>query len=487
MTIKAEKLEKAYAVLKTLAYRKKFWKMDDFHPYEKQKEFFKWGATCPERLLAAGNQFGKSLSASMEVAYHLTGLYPDGWEGRRWDRPTRGAVAGVSATVVRNVSQKYLCGEHDVKEAFGTGSIPKDLIIGTTRLSGSVMNAFESITVRHASGGVSTLQFLSYEQQREKFQGLTLDFIWNDEEIPEDIYVEECARLTSTSGMIFTTFTPMSGAKDVYDLFTTKGHAKRKLITMTADDTPHMTAERIADMKLMYPKYQWNTRLYGQPMQGEGAVFPIDEEAIKEPMLMAIPEHWFKITGIDFGIGHPFGYCVLLWDKDADCIHVHAAGRMQDDGVGSLPIHHAKAIKAIAAAVPVAWPQDGTAREKGSGKTLASLYKAEGLLMLPDHATHPDGSVDTEAGVMEIFERMASNRCKVASHLSQFFEEFRGYHRKDGKIVKERDDILSAFRIGVMMKRFAKQVQLGGQSPHSSRKNISYVPDGSGDTGGFGA
>jgi hypothetical protein len=35
------------------------------------------------------------------------------------------------------------------------------------------------------------------------------------------------------------------------------------------------------------------------------------------------------------------------------------------------------------------------------------------------------------------------------------------YHRKDGQIVKERDDIMSATRIAVMMKRYAKAVPLG--------------------------
>jgi hypothetical protein len=58
-------------------------------------------------------------------------------------------------------------------------------------------------------------------------------------------------------------------------------------------------------------------------------------------------------------------------------------------------------------------------------------------------------------------ERMAVGKFKVADHLSEFFDEFRMYHRKDGQIVKERDDILSAVRIAVMMKRYAKAVALG--------------------------
>jgi hypothetical protein len=71
-------------------------------------------------------------------------------------------------------------------------------------------------------------------------------------------------------------------------------------------------------------------------------------------------------------------------------------------------------MKRIGAAVPVAWPKDGADREKGSGEPLKLLYKQQGLLMLPEHATWPDGSVSTEAGILEWDEREQTGRLKVA-------------------------------------------------------------------------
>ena len=47
------------------------------------------------------------------------------------------------------------------------------------------------------------------------------------------------------------------------------------------------------------------------------------------------------------------------------------------------------------------------------------------------------------------------------NHCSEWFEEFRQYHRKDGRIVKAHDDLLDATRYGVMMLRFAKEVKDG--------------------------
>jgi hypothetical protein len=59
---------------------------------------------------------------------------------------------------------------------------------------------------------------------------------------------------------------------------------------------------------------------------------------------------------------------------------------------------------------------------------------------------------------MEMLTRMETGKLKVFSSLLDWWEEFRLYHRKDGKVVKEGDDLMSATRYGVMMLRFAEQI-----------------------------
>ncbi|MGI9074589.1 MAG: hypothetical protein ACR2JB_25470 [Bryobacteraceae bacterium] len=39
------------------------------------------GATHRERLLMVGNRCGKTVAGAYELTLHLTGLYPDWWEG----------------------------------------------------------------------------------------------------------------------------------------------------------------------------------------------------------------------------------------------------------------------------------------------------------------------------------------------------------------------------------------------------------------------
>ncbi|RVI42920.1 terminase large subunit domain-containing protein, partial [Sinorhizobium medicae] len=61
--------------------------LSSYQPYAKQREFHAAGATFRERLFMAGNQLGKTLAGAAEAAMHLTGRYPEWWQGRRFDRP----------------------------------------------------------------------------------------------------------------------------------------------------------------------------------------------------------------------------------------------------------------------------------------------------------------------------------------------------------------------------------------------------------------
>lgn len=93
-------------------------------------------------------------------------------------------------------------------------------------------------------------------------------------------------------------------------------------------------------------------------------------------------------------------------------------------------------------------------RAEGGGGWI--LRVEQGVNTLPERATFPDGGSGVEAGVFELLDRMQTCRLKVAAHLADWWEEFRTYHRKDGRIVKEGDDLMAATRYGVMMLRFAR-------------------------------
>jgi hypothetical protein len=76
--------------------------------------------------------------------------------------------------------------------------------------------------------------------------------------------------------------------------------------------------------------------------------------------------------------------------------------------------------------------------------------------MLPERATFPDGGSGVEAGVLEMLDMMQTGHWKVFSTCGGWFSEKRLYHRKDGQIVKLKDDILCSSRYAFMMRRMAK-------------------------------
>lgn len=219
---------------------------------------------------------------------------------------------------------------------------------------------------------------------------------------------------------------------------------------MTIDDAEHYTPEQRAAIIASYPAHEREARTKGIPSLGSGRVFPVAEEEIRIKAF-PIPSSWVQIVGVDFGWDHPFAATRLAWDRDQDVMYVTASYRQRE----ATPVIHAATIRSWGDWLPVAWPHDGLQHDKGSGEPLAAQYRAQGLKMLPEKATFEDGSNGVEAGVIEMLDRMHTGRWRVFEHLEDWFGEFRLYHRENGKIVKERDDLLSSSRYAMMMRRHA--------------------------------
>ena len=444
-----ESQEAKYAKLVRLQELRNNYGMLFYAPYAKQREFHDAGATFRERLFMAGNKLGKTYSGGFEAAFHATGIYPDNWKGFRFTKQNRWWVGSVTSELTRDGAQRILVGNTG---RWGTGCIPKDLIVDIKRARG-VPDAIETVLVRHTCGEVSQITFKAYSDGREAWQAEDLDGVWFDEEPPEDIYTEGVTRTNNTGGPVFMTFTPLLGMSGVVMRFLEKEHRDRNVTNMTIDDVEHYSDEQKRRVIDSYPAHEREARAMGTPMLGSGRIFPVAEEAIREPSLISIPSNWKHILGMDFGWDHPTAAVHLVLDSDADCIHVTKAYRQKEQ----LPLVHAAAIRPWGSWIPVSWPHDGYVHDKQSGEQVSKQYRDLGLNMISEHATFGDKRGNgVEAGLMDMLERMQTGRWKVDENLGQWWEEFRMYHRKDGKIVKERDDLMSASRYALMMIRFAR-------------------------------
>ncbi len=86
-------------------------KLEYYDPYQYQREFHfaKSGdALATQRALMAANQVGKTFSGAMEAAMHLTGKYPEWWEGHRFDKPIEMLVGSNTNETARDICQREM-------------------------------------------------------------------------------------------------------------------------------------------------------------------------------------------------------------------------------------------------------------------------------------------------------------------------------------------------------------------------------------------
>ena len=146
--------------------------------YDWQKKAVANTSKYRENGIICGNQMGKSEVACAITACHLTGIYPEWWEGKKFTTPVDILLAGQTSEHNKDVLQDRLFGTDNKKLAdlIGTGMIPKDLIIPNS-LESERGKEIKAAKIRHVSGGLSSLTFRAYSQGRAAAQGVSLSLI----------------------------------------------------------------------------------------------------------------------------------------------------------------------------------------------------------------------------------------------------------------------------------------------------------------------
>ena len=473
-------LEKAVEIAREIRNRERYNKLDFYDPYPYQLNFHETGAEANQRLLMAANRIGKSYSGAAEMAYHVTGLYPKWWNGRRFKKPIVAWAGGVSNETTRDIVQYELLGSPDDPDAFGSGSIPRSCIIKTERKPG-VPNAKSMALIKHVSGGNSSLFFKAYEMGVDKWQGRSVDCVWLDEEPSRELYSQAVTRTLDRRGMVYMTFTPENGMTETVASFMNRLQSGQSLTNATWDDASekvlsmkgergHLSETVMEQILSSYSPHEREMRRYGRPSIGSGLIFPIGEEdIITEPV--HLEDHWPRIAAIDFGWDHPTAVVWCAIDRDEEMFYVYDCYRASK----ASPSVHAGIIKSRPQFIPIAYPHDGNRRDSMGNPGLADQYRNLGCNFLIDHFTNPPalgenkGSNSIEEGLMAILQSMEAGKFKVFSTLSDWFEEFRMYHRKNNKVVPIRDDLMSATRYAFQSQRFA----VAGKDP-TWTKDLEY-------------
>ena len=420
-----------------------------YHPNEKQLAFHATGLVAKERAFFAGNRCGKSMCTSAEWCMHLTGNYPDWWNGYRYDKAINIWVAGVTNAETYQSLKKYYVGDIGLE-----GFIHSSLIVRKEHQK-------HLYYIQHASGGVSKIRFKSYEQGEDAWQAETLDGIHMDEEPPAKIYSEAITRTASTSpthhGMITLSMTPLKGVTTIMlkymqtVVFDDKGEEvearnvapeevvnSKVFVLASHADATHMTDEEKKRLYDSYSPHEREARTRGIPSLGSGLIYPVHESKfLISPF--EIPEHWPRCFGMDFGWENTAAV-FIAHDQDNDVAYIYAeylAGHLT-------PQHHAyQLINQGADWMPGARDHGTSAQDDGS--KIVELYEQAGI---KNWVQADKRSVNK--GIYSVLQRIETGKLKIFSTLSKTMTELRMYARDDnGKVKKGNDHLMDAMRYGI--------------------------------------
>jgi phage terminase large subunit-like protein len=332
---------------------------------------------------------------------------------------------------------------------------------------------------------VSSATFKSFEQKRERLQSESIDLIWIDERPSEDLYNELYARTAATDGHIIVSFTPIGegAASGVTYRFLSEASPDRGVYRIAGEEAKHISAERRAELAANLPDHERETRLEGIPQLGTGPVFPLEllPTLVKSFNPESLPS-WAKwAVGIDFGFDHPFAAVLIAWVPDLADLYVIDSFRMER----SSALYHVQRIHSMTRGlrIPIAWPHDGHSADKGSGLGLAAQYKTFGANMMASHAVNYGTKANNvEPALAEMRELMYTGKLIIAGHNTELLEEMRHYHRDENyRLVKQRDDLISALRYAVMMRRNGRLLRdcdgVGyGAMPYAAQRRQNSEP-----------
>jgi phage terminase large subunit-like protein len=411
--------------------------------YVPHMKFFEATGVYRELAFMGANRSGKTEGVGGFItSSHLTGKYPAWWPGKRFDKPVRCWAAGKTAETTRDILQYKLMGPIN---DLGTGLIPGDDIVDFKKATG-VPDAFESVDVRHVSGGVSHLGFKAYKSGRGSFEGTEQDFIWLDEEPDLGVYTECLMRTMTVNGQIYLTFTPLEGLSEVVMQFMPGGRVpeggtlegSRWMIGATWDDAPHLGEREKKELWASIPPYMRDARSKGIPALGSGAIYPIDEKDLLVDDFV-IPPYWPKVVALDVG----WNCTAALWKAKNPDTGVNYFFAEYKRGFAE-PVVHVSNIQLRGKWIPCVGDPASRASSQKDGEKLIDAYHDLGLeINLADN--------QVEAGLFEVFVQMTSGKLKVFRSLVEWLAEFRIYRRDEkGHVVKSNDHLMDCMRYGVM-------------------------------------
>jgi len=402
--------------------------------HQKQQEFFK--NKSRNRWIFGGNRTGKTWAGAFEaVKWATSKTGTDGW------------VVSLSTQVQRDVAQRKIL------EILGSQGLKLGIDFDCVMLKGK-SDAPERGVIDFISilANKSRIGFKNCEQGREKFQGTGLDWVWFDEEPPEDVYEECLMRTLDRGGYVWGTMTPLKGRTWVYHRIFMNLSNEIWTANWEWSDNPYLCKKEIKRMEGNYSSDTLESRRYGRFMEGTGLVFTeFGEENIKKNVSVSSQKNTWVYTGISIDPGYTNPTAVLWFGIDGDSnIFVIDEYKESHQSVEQIAQSIHEKTKNLGLVVQnVFIDSAATAQTLGEPRSVADQFRACGV---PVDTRVDKNVLDGIHAVKGLFRSADGTRkLFVFEHCIHLVKELRGYFWGDrDKPVKKDDHCIDALRYFVM-------------------------------------
>ena len=436
-----------------------------FRPFEHQKSFFV--TTTDRRGILAANRIGKTVSTCYETAYHLTGLYPEWWAGRRFDKPITAMVAGEGWSQVALVLQNELLGTPDVKlrDSLGTGAIPRDCIVQDT-MRGDGANAI-GVEIRHTTGGKSYLLFANYTQEVRQLQGFKLNLAVFDEQPPDDFFSEIVTRTATTQGQVLCSFTPLKGLNGLVSKFWNQ-EPGYDYVRVAWDDVPEydpwgepfLLKSTREQLERDYLPHEREARMQGKPIMGKGAVFQIrtwPTYRSGEIDFRGLP-NIHRIIALDLGLVNDKTVITLMyWDPYERTAYLHKQIVVQgvEEAVPTQYINHL--LRPEVFGTPIVLPADANTqgRYTMSSSSIRELFESYELNVHGKAIMNPpdsEGRVTNHKsyGINQMRQMLEVGSLLINENCTEFLREAHNYYVDSQGRFSDPDDCIDSARYAIL-------------------------------------
>jgi len=250
-----------------------------------------------EKLLRAGNQWGKTRAGAREALWIMTGEHP--WRPVK-QGPVRGRV--VTYSWVQSVEVQRRINE----------IIPKFLVDG---YDFNDQRGFVGAKIKLKNG--SLLEIMTAGQDTIAHGAAALDFVWVDEPPPRPLYSELLARLLVKKGTLFLTMTPIGRPVDWLIDEIAGGRLSEHRFDLSPGNCPHLSEEQIEAVAHKYLPHERPQRMHGH-WHGESPD-RFFESFSALAVTEKLPQGEVKLAlGIDHGEGIGKEVCILLAYLEGD-------------------------------------------------------------------------------------------------------------------------------------------------------------------------